>query len=76
MPNTNSPNPTSEQSYNYHAALDPALASSLQPKGTPDMYNGTDLRPESTTASPYLSSASGENNSRVLPNLSNPFLQD
>lgn len=67
MPNTDSPNPTSEQSYNYHATLDPALASSLQPKGTPDMYNGADPRPESTTASPYLSSASGENNSRVLP---------
>lgn len=67
MPNTNSPNPTSEQSYSYHATLDPALASSLQPKDTPDMYNGADPRPESTAASPYLSSASGENNPRVLP---------
>lgn len=53
MANSHSPNTSSEQHYDYHATLDPALASSLQSKTSSEMFNGTDPRQNSMTASPY-----------------------
>ncbi|KAI4227403.1 MAG: hypothetical protein L6R36_002424 [Xanthoria steineri] len=56
-----SPNPTSENPYDYHATIDPALASSLQAKANAPMHNGLDFRQETGTASPYASSGITEN---------------
>ncbi|KAL8733698.1 MAG: hypothetical protein Q9166_001891 [cf. Caloplaca sp. 2 TL-2023] len=54
-----SPNTASENQYDYHATIDPALASSLQARANASMYNGIDLKREPGAASPY---PSGENN--------------
>ncbi|KAI4167058.1 MAG: hypothetical protein LQ343_007523 [Gyalolechia ehrenbergii] len=60
MANSHSPNAANEQNYDYHATLDPALASSLQSKASSEMYNGADPRRDSMTASPYPPGAIAE----------------
>ncbi|KAL8691584.1 MAG: hypothetical protein Q9218_003228 [Villophora microphyllina] len=63
LTNTSSPNPTSEQHYDYGAALDPALASSLQSKALPELFNGADVNRQSTSASPYPPNTASANSS-------------
>ncbi|KAL8926469.1 MAG: hypothetical protein Q9172_001772 [Xanthocarpia lactea] len=41
-----SPNTASENPYDYHVTIDPALASSLQAKANAPMHNGLDFRQE------------------------------
>lgn len=67
MANTNSPKPPNDQSYDYPNAIDPTLASSLQSKALGGIFDGADPRGTSTTASPYPSGVTGENNPRALP---------
>ncbi|KAL8897246.1 MAG: hypothetical protein Q9192_002676 [Flavoplaca navasiana] len=56
------PNATGETSYEYHATIDPSLASSLQAKTNTSMHNGLDFGQETGTGSPYASSGLAENN--------------
>ncbi|KAL8998008.1 MAG: hypothetical protein Q9169_002848 [Polycauliona sp. 2 TL-2023] len=56
-----SPNTSGENPYDYHASIDPALASSLQAKANASMHNGLDFRQGTGTASPYASSGVTEN---------------
>lgn len=67
---TSSPNPTSEQQYDYGTALDPALASSLQSKVLPDVFNGIDANRQSASGSPYPPNTAGRNSSGSHPFLS------
>ncbi|KAL8936219.1 MAG: hypothetical protein Q9211_004289 [Gyalolechia sp. 1 TL-2023] len=60
MANAHSPNAAHEQHYDYHATLDPALASSLQSKVSAEMFNGADPQRDSMTASPYPPGAVAE----------------
>ncbi|KAL8634894.1 MAG: hypothetical protein Q9228_007558 [Teloschistes exilis] len=67
---TSSPNATSEQQYDYGAALDPALASSLQSKVLPDVFNGMDANRQSASGSPYPPNTASRNSSGSHPFLS------
>ncbi|KAL8804404.1 MAG: hypothetical protein Q9182_002599 [Xanthomendoza sp. 2 TL-2023] len=57
-----SPNTTSENQYDYHATIDPALANSLQSKANNSLYNGVNFQQEPVTSSPYPQGDTGENN--------------
>ncbi|KAL9606596.1 MAG: hypothetical protein Q9179_000250 [Wetmoreana sp. 5 TL-2023] len=69
LTNTGSPNTASEQQFDYSAAIDPTLASSLQSKGLAEMYNGTDVKRLSATGSPYPPAAISTHHSAEHPRL-------
>ncbi|KAL8770058.1 MAG: hypothetical protein Q9209_004096 [Squamulea sp. 1 TL-2023] len=55
-----SPNTTSENPYDYHATIDPTLASSLQAKANAPMHNGVEVRQETGNTSPYPPTGTAE----------------
>ncbi|KAL8681156.1 MAG: hypothetical protein Q9186_002688 [Xanthomendoza sp. 1 TL-2023] len=57
-----SPNTTSENQFDYHATIDPALANALQSKANNSLYNGATFQQEPGISSPYPPGDLGENN--------------
>ena len=67
------PNTTGENPYDYHATIDPYLASSLQAKANTPMHNGLDFRQETGTGSPYALTGVAENHTGMAAPLQYPL---
>lgn len=60
-----SPNTTSENQFDYHATIDPALANSLQSKANTSLFNGVGFRSDTGTPGPHPPGDMGENNGGI-----------
>lgn len=78
LTSTSSPNTASEQQFDYSTAIDPALATSLQSKALPEIYNGLDVKRQQASASPYAPGATGASSPGgrlfFFPPITYPFL--